>query len=103
MSNFQELILDILEKQDNKLDRVIEDVNDIKVQQGRHDEVVYRHEARSTELTELVNVIRKDTDARIKVLEKDAQFFRNFIMIMTGLGAVVGFVFKVAPLLGLLQ
>lgn len=97
--NKDELILDILEKLHDKVDKLSEDVNDIKVQQARHDEVVMRHEARSTTLELDLKEYKIAMDEQVSILKKDAQFFRNFIVIMTGVGSVTLFLLKISPYL----
>lgn len=86
MSNNDELILDIVEKTYEKVEKLDNDMTDMRIEQGRQNVIVERHEARSTA-----------SEERLTLLEKDAQFFRNFIMIMTGLGAIVTFLVKVLP------
>lgn len=87
MSN-DELILDIVEKIHGKVEKLDSDMTDMRIEQGRQNVIVERHEARSTA-----------SEERLNLLEKDAQFFRNFIMIMTGLGAVITFIVKILPYL----
>lgn len=87
MSN-DDLILDIVEKIHDKIEKLDNDVTDMRIEQGRQNIIVERHEARSTA-----------AEQRLHLLEKDAQFFRNFIMIMTALGAIITFAVKIFPYL----
>lgn len=84
--NHEELILDILEKVHEKVEKSSEDIQLIKIQQALHDAVVKLHEARSTA-----------SEGRLAVLEKDAQFFRNFVTICTVLGTLAAGVAKIWP------
>ena len=88
MSNKEELILDILERIHEKVEKIDADVADIKIQQALHDAVVKQHESRSTSL-----------ENRAEKLEKDAQFFRNAITVIVALGTLVGFILEILPLL----
>jgi len=88
MSDRDELILGILEKLDSKVDKLSEDIGEIKIQQALHDVVVKEHESRSTA-----------SEGRLNILEKDAQFFRNFVVIMTALGGLMLFVLQIWPLI----
>lgn len=91
----EEVILDIVEKTYDQIQEVKREVVDIKIQQALHDSVVKAHEARSTALQELVIEVKKDTDLRVKTLEKDAQFFRNFVKFATVTAAILAFYVEV--------
>lgn len=84
------------------LQEVKKDVGNIRTQQAVHDEVVARHEQRSTSLQEFITVVKEESGKRLAVLEDDAKFFKNFVKFMTILGGLVLFVLKILPLLGLL-
>jgi hypothetical protein len=75
-----ELIIDILEKVHEKVEKSNSDIQDIKVEQVRQNLIVERHEQRSTA-----------SEGRLKILEKDAQFARNFVMTVSVLGACLEF------------
>lgn len=84
----EELILDIVEKTYDKVEILSNDINEIKIEQAGQNIIVKQHEARSTA-----------SEARLSLLEKDAQFFRNFIMIITGLCTIAGVLVKFLPYL----
>lgn len=97
----EEVILDIVEKTYEQMQEVKREVVDIKIQQALHDAIVKAHEARSTALQELVIEVKKDAESRMTNLEKDAQFFRNFVKIIGGLGVLVEVGSRVIPFLHL--
>ena len=84
----QELILDIVEKTYDKVEKLDNDMTEMRIEQGRQNIIVERHEARS-----------KASEDRLALLEKDAQFFRNFIMILTGACTIGGALVKFLPYL----
>lgn len=84
MMNKEDLILDILEKIHEKTETNTTDLNEIKLEQQRQNIVVTEHERRSTA-----------SEARLSLLEKDAQFFRNFITTVTVIAGILTFVVEV--------
>jgi hypothetical protein len=88
MPSKDELIIDILEKVHDKVEKSANDIQEIKVELVRQNIIVTQHEARSTA-----------SEARLEILEKDAQFFRNFITTCTVIGGITAFVLKIWPLL----
>lgn len=91
--NKEDLIVDILEKIHEKVEESRNDIQGIKIQQALHDAVVKVHESRSTQLTTIINLL----EARVEIVEKDAQFFRNFVKTVTILAAVATFIAKAFP------
>lgn len=91
--NKEELILDILEKTYERVERNTLDIQDIKVEQAKQGLI---HETNKEELAEHIRGVHA-AEKRLTLLEKDAQFFRNFITICASLGAIVAFILKVLP------
>jgi hypothetical protein len=82
-----ELIIDILEKIHEKVEKSADNIQEIKLEQSRQNIIVTQHEARSTA-----------SEKRLNLLEKDAQFFRNFITTVTVLAGIAAFLIKILPL-----
>lgn len=93
--NKDELILDILEKTYAKVEKNTIAIQEIKIEQAKQGLI---HENNQAELTEHIRGVRA-AEGRLDVLEKDAQFFRNFITTCTILGGIILFLMKVLPLI----
>jgi hypothetical protein len=83
-----DLFLDILEKIHDKVEKIDETLTNVKIEQTRQNIIVEQHEARSTA-----------SEGRLGLLEKDAQFFRNFITTIAVLAGIATFCAKVIPFL----
>ena len=70
--NQDEVISDIQEK----IEKISDIVNNLRIEQSRHRDMIERHELR---------------EIRIALLEKNAQFFRNFVMIISSVGTILLF------------
>ena len=90
-----ELLLDILERIYGKVEKLDADVQEVKVEQARHGII---HETNKEELAEHVRRT-KAAEGRLEILEKDAQFFRNFITTVTILGSLAIAAVKLLPYL----
>lgn len=90
MSSREELILDILERVHDKVENLSSDVQELKIEQVRHYEM---HKLNSSNLQEHMSRTEAN-ESRLELLEKDAQFFRNFIKIVTVAGGLTLFVLK---------
>lgn len=90
MSSKDELIVDILEKLSDKVDNISSEQIRQSVVLEYNTKVLEEHERRSTA-----------SEDRLALLEKDAQFFRNFIVIMTALGSLGIALVKIFPSLRL--
>ena len=86
MSDRDEIIVDILEKVADKVDNISAEQIRQSVILEFNTQVLKEHERRSTA-----------SEDRLVLLEKDAQFFRNFIVIITALGGLVTLVVKIFP------
>lgn len=84
MSDKEDIILDILEKIHEKTEKITSELGEVKSEQFRQNLVVTEHERRSTA-----------SEARLSLLEKDAQFFRNFITTVTVIAGILTFVVEV--------
>lgn len=94
-----DLILDILEKLHDKAESIAKDVQDIKLQQVIHDEIVKTHEKRSMAAEENLKLIKNEMNHRFEKLEDKAQFVRHLIIIIVALGGIVTFVLKAVSVL----
>lgn len=88
MSTKDELILDIVEKTYDKLEKLDNKVGRIEIQQAIHDKVVADHSARSTA-----------SEARIEKLENVSLTITTSVKILAAGGTVVTFFVKVVPFL----
>lgn len=84
MSDKEDIILDILEKIHEKTEKITSELCEVKSEQFRQNLVVTEHERHSTA-----------SEARLSLLEKDAQFFRNFITTVTVIAGILTFVVEV--------
>lgn len=83
-----DLILEIIEKVHENVQKVENKLDGIAAEQVRQNIIVERHEQRSTA-----------SEGRLELLEKDAQFVRNLIKILTALSGIALFILKIYPAL----
>jgi hypothetical protein len=95
MKSKDELILDILERVHDKVELLGTDVQSLKVEQVRHFEM---HKTNAANLEQHMSRTEANEN-RLELLEKDAQFFRNFIKFVTISGALLLFGLKVSSYL----
>ena len=93
-----ELILEIIEKVHDNVQRVEDKVDAIAEEQTRQNVIVERHEQRSTTAEKRLELFEAEVSTRLSNLEKDSQFARNAVTIIASLGAIVVFFVKILPL-----
>ena len=93
-----ELILEIIEKVHDNVQRVESKVDAMAEEQTRQNVVVERHEQRSTTAEKRLELFEMEVSTRLSNLEKDSQFARNAVTIIAALGAIVVFFVKILPL-----
>lgn len=93
-----ELILEIIEKVHDNVQRVESKVDSMAEEQTRQNVVVERHEQRSTTAEKRLELFEMEVSARLSNLEKDSQFARNAVTIIAALGAIVVFFVEILPL-----
>lgn len=95
MPNKDELILDIVEKTYDKLEKLDGKIRDIELKQTEHDTVVKQHAARST-ASEARMVWIED---QILKINYRAMMINGGIKVIVALSAIIGFALKIYPLL----
>ena len=93
-----ELILEIIEKVHDNVQRVESKVDAIADEQVRQNVIVERHEQRSTTAEKRLELFEREVTARLSNLEKDSQFARNAVTIVAAIGAIVVFFVEILPL-----
>ena len=93
-----ELILEIIEKVHDNVQRVENKVDAIADEQVRQNVIVERHEQRSTTAEKRLELFEMEVTARLSNLEKDSQFARNAVTIVAAIGAIVVFFVEILPL-----
>lgn len=91
--NKDEILLDIMEKVHDKVERISADVQDIKIQQARQDGVVEEHSRRSTASEGRLEFLENHVlmvNHTIKIIKISGQILLGFI-------TVIGFFAKVLP------
>lgn len=86
----------ILGKIDNKLEKISEDITDIKVTQARHDENLQDHMKRSDTLESLFKELYDD----VEPLKADINKAKGAIKVVSILGAGLTFILGIFRLLG---
>lgn len=93
----EELILEIIEKVHENVQRLEAKLDEIAEEQTRQNLVVTEHERRSTTAERNLERLQEETNIRLKILEKDAQFAHNLIKIVSVAGGLLLFVSKILP------
>lgn len=93
-----ELILEIIEKVHDNVQRVESKVDAMAEEQTRQNVIVERHEQRSTTAEKRLELFEMEVSTRLSNLEKDSQFARNTVTIIAALGAIVVFFVEILPL-----
>lgn len=88
MSTKEELMLDIMEKTYDKVEKLSESVHEIKNEQVRQNVIVERHEARSTA-----------SEVRMTWIENQILMINASVKIIGTIGAVILFFVKILPYL----
>lgn len=92
-----ELILEIIEKVHDNVQRVEGKLDVISDEQARQNVIVERHEQRSTTAEKRLELFEMEVTARLSNLEKDSQFARNAVTIIAALGTITLFIIKILP------
>lgn len=95
----EELILEIIEKVHENVQRLEAKLDEMAQEQVRQNIVVTEHERRSTAAEKNLERLQEETNARLEALEKDAQFAHNLIKIVSVAGALLLFATRVLPLI----
>ncbi len=92
-----DLILEIIEKVHDKVQRVEDKLDNVAEEQVRQNVIVERHEQRSTTAEKRMELFEHEVSTRLSQLEKDSQFARNAVVIISALGGLTLFAIKVIP------
>lgn len=95
----EELILEIIEKVHENVQRLEAKLDEIAQEQSRQNVVVTEHERRSTAAEKNLERLQEETNERLQKLEKDAQFAHNLIKIVSVAGTLILFATRVLPLI----
>lgn len=93
----EELILEIIEKVHENVQRLESKIDALSEEQIRQNVVVTEHERRSTAAEKRLELIHEEMNERLGSLEKDANFAHTLIKISTYGGAIILFFVKVLP------
>jgi 3-deoxy-D-manno-octulosonic-acid transferase len=92
-----ELILEIIEKVHDNVQRVESKLDAVAEEQTRQNVVVERHEQRSTTAEKRMELFELEVSSRLSQLEKDSQFARNAVVIISTLGGLALFAMQIIP------
>jgi 3-deoxy-D-manno-octulosonic-acid transferase len=92
-----ELVIEIIEKVHDNVQRVEAKLDAMAEEQTRQNVVVERHEQRSTTAEKRMELFELEVSSRLSQLEKDSQFARNAVVIISALGGLTLFVMQIIP------